>query len=120
MANKKLRDLLDEEAAAAEEARGQDQDAPLPPHVKVTRGNPRSRVLQVRLNPEEFEAVERIAAERGLPASTVARERLLQMIAEDQADDLDVAAQVAAAADRIKELVGRRGPVMSSTPDSGV
>lgn len=104
-----MSEILDEEAAAAEAARGQDQGAPLPAHVKVTRGNPRSRVLQVRLNPEEFEAVERIAAARGLPASTVARERLLQMIVDEESADTDVAAQVAAAADRIKELVGRRG-----------
>ncbi|WP_233213666.1 CopG family transcriptional regulator [Mycobacterium hubeiense] len=91
------------EAAAADHA-----DQPIPPHVKVSRPNRAlSRVLQVRLDPDEFEAIERIAAERGLPASTVARERLLAMIAEDQADDLDVAAQVAAAADRIKELVAR-------------
>lgn len=91
-------------------------DRPTPPHVKVSRPNrARSRVLQVRLTPEEFDAVERIAADRGLPASTVARERLLAMIAEDAATDMDVAAQLTAAADRIKELVGRvRGPFMAS------
>lgn len=102
---------LGEEAEAGET----DQtERALPPHVKVSRPNQaRSRVLQVRLNPEEFAAVEAIAAARGLPASTVARERLLAMIVEEQADEFDVAAQIAAAADRIKELLTRTTPSVS-------
>lgn len=96
------------EADAIEAAEADQTDRPLPPDVTVSRPNlSRSKVLQVRLNPGEFEAVERIAAARGLPASTVARERLLQIIAEDAASDADVAAQLAAAADRIKDLVAR-------------
>lgn len=77
--------------------------------MKVSRPNrARSKVLQVRLNPEEFEAIERIAAARGQPASTVARERLLQMIQEDERIDVgDVAAQLSAAADQIKTLVAQ-------------
>lgn len=108
MNDKELRDLMDAEAEAAANEPDEDDGTPLPDDVTVTRpGRARSKVLQVRLNPEELEAVERIAAKQGLPASTVARERLLRMIAEDQADDLDVAAQVMIAADRIKELIGR-------------
>jgi hypothetical protein len=85
-----------------------DPDAPIPPHVKVSRPNrARSRVLQVRLNSEEFEAIERLAAQRGLAASTLARERLLQMIREDDATEADVAEQLTAAADRIKALVAQ-------------
>jgi predicted DNA binding CopG/RHH family protein len=104
--DKELSDVLAEEAEAAEAARGQDVDAPIPPHVKVSQPNrARSRVLQVRLNPEELAAVEQIAARRGLPASTVAREWLLAMINESA--DTDVTAQLAAAADRIKELVAQ-------------
>jgi len=85
----------------------------IPSHVNVSQPNrARSKVLQVRLNPEEFDAIERIAVRRGLPASTVARERLLQMIREVDATDADVAAQLVAAADRIKELVARaHGPL---------
>lgn len=56
--------------------------APLPSHVKVSRPNrARSRVLQVRLNPDEMEALEQIAEQRGLPVSTVAREHLLRLVA---------------------------------------
>lgn len=71
---------------AEAEAGESDQSArPLPDHVKVSRpGRARSRVLQVRLNPDEMEAVERIAAQRDLPPSTVARDWLLRMIAQDQ------------------------------------
>lgn len=59
---------------------------PPPGHLTVSRPNrARSKVLQVRLSPEEFEAVERAAERRGLPASTVARERLLRLLSEDAA-----------------------------------
>jgi hypothetical protein len=87
MSNEELRDLMDEEARAAEAAAADDEDdgAPLPPDVKVSRPNrARSKVLQVRLNPDEMEAVEAIAARRDLPPSTVAREWLLRMIEQDQ------------------------------------
>jgi hypothetical protein len=80
----RLEDRLAAEAEAAENAPDEDDGQPLPPHVKVSRPNQaRSKVLQVRLNPEEFEAVERIARRRGLPPSTVARAQLLQLIANE-------------------------------------
>ncbi|MEZ0364962.1 hypothetical protein ACAG26_14845 [Mycobacterium sp. pUA109] len=87
--SKELRDLINEVAAAAEAAEADQTDRPLPPHVKVSRpGRARSRVLQVRLNPDELEALERIAERRELPVSTVAREQLLRYItAEAQAQD---------------------------------
>ena len=86
--DKQLHDLINEVATDAEAARGKDQDAPLPPHVTVSRPNQaRSKVLQVRLNAEEFEAVEQAAERRGLPASTVARDRLLKMLKEDAAPE---------------------------------
>ncbi|ULP45937.1 ribbon-helix-helix domain-containing protein [Mycolicibacter virginiensis] len=63
-----------------------DPNAPIPAHVKVSRpGRARSKVLQVRLNPDEFDALEEIAERRGLPVSTVAREQLLRLIAADEA-----------------------------------
>jgi uncharacterized protein YbaP (TraB family) len=106
------------EADEIESAEASQTDHPIPAHVQVSRPNrARSRVLQVRLNPEEFEAVEQIAQRRGLPASTVAREVLLAMIREDQAgDDMDVAAQLAAAADRINEIVGRMRSTFVASP----
>lgn len=85
MSSKELRDLIDQETEAAEAARGQEWDGPLPDHVKVSRPNQaRSKVLQIRLNPEDFEALEAIATRRDLPVSTIAREQLLKLLAPDQ------------------------------------
>jgi len=67
--------LVDEEGRAMESA----PDVAVPPS-SVKRGNGRSKTLQVRLNPEEYEELERIAATRGLPTSTVAREAILRMV----------------------------------------
>ncbi|GFG71169.1 hypothetical protein [Mycolicibacter senuensis] len=83
---------LDEALAEADEIERADAEADaapetlVPGHVKVSRPNrARSRVLQVRLNPDEFEALEAIAERRGLPVSTVAREQLLRLVAQDEA-----------------------------------
>lgn len=74
----------------------------------VSRPNrARSKVLHVRLSPEEFEAVERVAAARGLPASTVARDRLLAMVAEDSAESGDVGAELVAVVEQLQRIVGR-------------
>lgn len=81
-----LRKLIEQETEAAEAAQGQEWDGPVPDHVTVSRpGRSRSKVLQVRLNPEEFEALEAIAARRDLPVSTVAREQLLVLVDREQA-----------------------------------
>lgn len=88
MGKRELRELLNKEAAAAEAARGQDQDAPLPDHVTVTRPNrARSKVLQVRLSPEEYQALERLAESRDLPISAIARARLLGLLDEQAEGD---------------------------------
>ncbi len=80
------------EADEIEAAEADQTDRPTPPHVKVSRpGRARSKVLQVRLNPEEFEAIEQIAKRRGLPSSTVAREQLLKLIAESEFEPSDLA-----------------------------
>jgi hypothetical protein len=87
------RNLEDRLAEIADEAEAGEEDQtprPIPPHVKVTRGNPRSKVLQVRLNTEEIEALERIADRRELPVSTVAREQLLKLIATESAAGADM------------------------------
>jgi hypothetical protein len=55
-------------------------DTPIPDSAKISRGNGRSRVLQIRLNPGELAALERVADERGLPTSTVAREAIIRLI----------------------------------------
>jgi len=88
--NKKLDKLLAEEATAVEEAeKFSDPEAPLPDHVTVTRGHPRSRNLQVRFREDEFAELAAYAQDRGLPVSTVVRSLVLQAIAP--ADDLKTA-----------------------------
>jgi hypothetical protein len=95
--------LADRLARIGDEAEAGEQDQtarPIPENVKVTRGNARRKVLQVRLNPDEYAAIERIAERRGLPASTVAREALLTLIADE--DPQDPLVTLIALADRIK------------------
>lgn len=83
----RIEDLIAAEAKAAEEAEvTSDSDAPLPSHVKVTRGHPRARNLQVRFREDEFDELAAYAEQRGLPVSTVVRALVLQAIAP--ADDL--------------------------------
>ena len=56
MSKTKIEDLIAAEAKAAEEAElTSDPNAPLPPDVKVTRGHPRARNLQVRFRDDEFD-----------------------------------------------------------------
>lgn len=83
-------ELLAAEAEAAEEAETtSDPNAPLPAHVKVTRGTARSKNLQVRFRDEEFDELAAYAEQRGLPVSTMVRMLVLQAIAP--ADDLKAA-----------------------------
>lgn len=66
-----------------------DPSTSLPGHVKVAQpGRTRSKVLQVRLNPDELARLEVIAERRGLPVSTVAREQILDLLSEDQGRDM--------------------------------
>lgn len=91
-----------DEIEAAE--RTADPDAPLPAHVKVSQpGRARSKVLQVRLNPEELAALEAIAERRELPVSTVAREQLLRLLADDEAADPNPLGGLLEMADRLNE-----------------
>jgi len=107
----KTADKLAAIAAEAEAAEADQSDRPIPAHVTVSRPNrARSKVLQVRLNPDEFEAIERIAAKRGLPPSTVARERLLAMIREEQGEQADVATQLVVVADQLRAVATRINP----------
>lgn len=76
---KNIDQILDEEAAAAEATRD-DLEVDIPSHVKISRGGPRTRVLQVRLNDDELAGLEALAEKRGLPASTVVREMILNVL----------------------------------------
>jgi hypothetical protein len=87
MSKKSIDDLLAAEAKAVEEAElTSDPNAPPPDHVKVARGHPRARNLQVRFRDDEFEELTAYAEQRGLPVSTVVRSLVLQAISP--ADDL--------------------------------
>ena len=68
---------IDDVSAAEAEASEGDMDAAMKPGSTVTRGHPRSKTLQVRLNAEEFDALMQAAERRGLPVSTLARDLLL-------------------------------------------
>lgn len=77
----RLSDLIAAEANAAETVEDT-PDAVLPAHVRVTRGHDRSRVLQVRLNEDEYRVLAKLADERHVPASTFARAMLLHVIGQ--------------------------------------
>jgi len=83
-----LKDLLDAEGAAVEAAEA-DQESSARTDVKVTRGHDRAKTLQIRLNDDELGELTALAADRGLPVSTIARQLLLQSLAP--ADDLKTA-----------------------------
>lgn len=92
-----------DEIEAAE--RTTDPDAPLPANVKVSQpGRARSKVLQVRLNPDELAELEAIAERRGLPVSTVAREQILRLVAEDTGEEPNPLGQLLDAAERVNEI----------------
>lgn len=73
-----ISDLIATEADAVEH----NPDAAIKPGSKVTRGHERARTLQVRLNVEELDALSRLAEQRGLPISTLARDLLLAQMAD--------------------------------------
>jgi hypothetical protein len=88
--SEKIDALLATEAKTAEQAEAtSDPDAPLPAHVKVTRGHPRAKNLQVRFRADEYDELVAYAEHRRLPVSTVVRLLVLQAIAP--ADDLKAA-----------------------------
>ena len=81
----RIDELLEAEAVAAELAEA-DQGSAVRTDVRITRGQSRSRTLQIRLNEHELDQLTAHADQRGLPVSTVARLVLLQAL--PPADDL--------------------------------
>lgn len=75
----RISDLIDAEVRAAE-AEPDSGGTSLPASVKVTRGHDRSRVLQVRLNADEYRLLAKHAEEAMIPVSTFARAVLLKSI----------------------------------------
>ncbi len=85
---------IDELIAAEAKASEQSKDAELKPGTKVTRGHGRSKTLQVRLNEDEFAALARVAEERGVPASTLARDLLLRQLSTPGTDSRSLLARI--------------------------
>lgn len=86
----RIDELIANEATASE----QNKDAELKPGSKVTRGHGRSKTLQVRLNDDEFAALARVAEERGVPASTLARDLLLRGLSTPHTDPQSLLARI--------------------------
>ncbi|AVR77049.1 hypothetical protein SEA_LESTON_87 [Mycobacterium phage Leston] len=105
--NEELTRIINDAATMAEvdaEIMGDEVDLT---DVEVTRGGPRTRVLQVRLNNDEMQAVEALAAARDLPASTVAREILLSALQPPNVDP-DAKAELMGAFKRYLEGVDQK------------
>lgn len=75
---------LQADAARAETAAETDPEAEFPAKASISWPN-RSRMLTLRLRQSEYDAVQRAAEQRHLPASTLARSLLLDKLAEEGA-----------------------------------
>ena len=81
---------LDDDAAAAlrEDARRLEQHAnsgePYPEDTVITRPNSPSRMFNLRLSDEQFNALQQLANTKHLPMSTMARAWLLDRLDEEQ------------------------------------
>ena len=82
--NPDLARKLQAEASRAEAAAEADAEADFPPHASITWPN-RSRMLTLRLRQSEYDAIQRAAEQRHLPASTLARSLLLDKLGEQHA-----------------------------------
>lgn len=75
---------LHEDAARAESAAETDPETEFPEGASITWPN-RSRMLTLRLRQSEYDAIQRAAEQRHLPASTLARSLLLDKLSEQPA-----------------------------------
>ncbi len=75
---------LQEEAARAEAAVEADPEAEFPSNASISWPN-RSRMLTLRLRQSEYDAIQRVAEQRHIPASTLARSLLLDKLGEQHA-----------------------------------
>lgn len=102
---KDIEQIIADEIEASEQAEADatvngGRHAHLPEGTVVTRGHGRSKTLQVRLNEDEYEALEHLAKVRELPVSTVARTLLLSHLRTDRDqgrlfDEIEVLLQTA-------------------------
>ncbi len=75
---------LDEEAARAEAVAEADPETDFPAGTSISWPN-RSRMLTLRLRQSEYDAIQRAAEQRHIPASTFARSLLLDKLGEQHA-----------------------------------
>jgi hypothetical protein len=80
----KLAHELQEEATRADAAAEADPEAEFPPNASISWPN-RSRMLTLRLRESEYDAIQRAAEQRHIPASTLARSLLLDKLGEQHA-----------------------------------
>ncbi len=86
---KEASDVTDEIARLLAEEGEHAETHDLPEGATPNRiGNTRSTVYSVRLNEDEVEALQRMAAARGLPASTLARLCIVERINANDGTDL--------------------------------
>jgi len=78
---KDIKVLLDAEGAAVEEAEKRGEQYRSLDDVVITRGHGRTRILQIRINDDEYAALEALANQRHIPTSTAARSMLLAAMA---------------------------------------
>lgn len=106
-----MTDVTDAELRAHREEMERTKDEPYPSDApSPTRpGLARSKVLQVRLNPDEYDALIAHASAREIPASTIVRGWILSRLDEvERADDALPAAvdQLAHDVNQLRRLVG--------------
>jgi hypothetical protein len=68
-------------------------DADDQPGTVITRGDSRSKTLQVRLNPAEYDQLQALGKAHGVPASTYARHLLLPAL-ESTGDQDEIIRQI--------------------------
>ena len=93
--------LIEQEAEHAERHR----DDPIPAGVTGARPNSaKSMMFSLRLNPDEFAEVQRLAGEQGVPASALVRGWILHRIAAEANPPSTAAAAVERLEDDVRAL----------------
>lgn len=101
--------VTEEQLRAVGEDAERTRDEPMPAgSTWSSPGHARSKVLQVRLNDAEYEALARYAEERELPVSTVARAAILAHLNEGGEPSLTMAVEhLAADVEQLRRFVTR-------------
>lgn len=104
--NRQLSELLTHEAEYAE----QHKDAPVSEGTIVTHRGQRSRIFSIRLSEAEFALLERVAGERSVPVSRLAREWITEKLAAESRPT-----DIAELAEAVSVLASRLASVASGT-----